>query len=81
MIVLRNQKDLVDYFAKCVENHAAAALFITIPGCEKAELIINQRENFEYKLDYYSRTYNDNLEHKFAPGIKIVGATVLDERW
>lgn len=81
MIVLKDQKALVEYFASCVEHHHPAALYITIPGCEKPELIINQRENFEFKLDYYAKTYDDNLEHKHAKGIKIVGATVIDEKW
>ena len=81
MVILNNQADLLKYFNSCVENHLPVALFITLPGCPKAELIINQRENFETKLEYYAKTYNDKLEHRFAEGVKIIGYTVIHERW
>lgn len=81
MLVLTNKVDLINYFHRCIEHHTTVALFITIPGCSKPELIINQRENFEFKLDYYLSTYDDKLEHKHAPGVKIIGATNIVESW
>lgn len=81
MIKLGSHDDLIKYFARCVDMHVPVALFITLPGCEKPELIVNQRINFEPKLEYYLNTYRDDLTHKFAEGVKIVGATVIQEIW
>ena len=39
---------------------------------EKDEIIINERENFKSKLEYYQRVYDENLNHKFSKGIRIV---------
>lgn len=48
-------------------------VLIKMPGFEKNELIINPKENASRKLAYYYQTYDENLEHKHAPGIAIVG--------
>lgn len=40
-------------------------------GFKVDEVIINRAENFEEKLNYYKRTYNNNGTHKFAKGISI----------
>ncbi|HHI3604940.1 TPA: hypothetical protein QCU10_001459 [Bacillus anthracis] len=37
------------------------------------ELIINDKHNISLKLEYYKKTYNEDLEHRYAPGIRIVG--------
>ncbi|ACM16006.1 TPA: hypothetical protein ACQUHF_004934 [Bacillus paranthracis] len=39
------------------------------------ELIINDKHNIALKLEYYKKTYNEDLEHRYAPGIRIVGYT------
>lgn len=36
------------------------------------EIIINPKENFAAKLDYYSKAYNEDLTLKSNPNIKIV---------
>lgn len=38
----------------------------------KNELIINVRANFRVKLDYYKKTYDENLKHKYASKIRII---------
>lgn len=53
-------------------------VLIEMPGFEKPEIIINPSDNFEKKIDYYRNTYDENLNHKHAPGIKIVGFTYGD---
>ena len=59
-------KDLnMDYVAVC----------ISMEGFPKDEVIINSFENIPAKLEYYMKTYDENLVHKFAPGIKITGFT------
>ena len=39
----------------------------------KAEIIINERENFQAKQDYYNKAYNEDLTLKTFNGIRIVG--------
>ena len=48
---------------------------IHMEGFPKPEVIINKNENIETKLSYYKKTYDEDLNHKFAPGIKIIGFT------
>lgn len=49
------------------------AVKIEMDGFSSDEVIINDKHNIAAKLEYYKKTYNDDLEHKFAPGIRIVG--------
>ena len=82
MILLKDKVDLINLFRDAIHYKRPVALFITIPGCPKPELIVNQPENLEYKLEYYLENYDPKiLEHKKAKGVRIVGYTVLDERW
>jgi hypothetical protein len=46
---------------------------IEMDGFPQAEVIINPAANIDSKLEYYKKTYDENLSHKFAPGIKIIG--------
>jgi hypothetical protein len=46
---------------------------IKMPFSDGLELIINPRSNFRSKLEYYQQAYDDNLEHRNAEGIRIVG--------
>jgi len=36
------------------------------------EIIINPKENFDAKIDYYSKAYDEDLTLKSCPSIKIV---------
>jgi len=48
---------------------------IEMQGFEKPEIIINQIENFDTKLEYYKKAYNNDLTLKTFNGIKIIGFT------
>lgn len=48
-------------------------ILVEMDGFPKSEVIINEQENFQDKLEYYLKTYDENLNHKFAKGIRIVG--------
>lgn len=48
---------------------------INMQGFDRPETIINPTENFETKLAYYQKAYNDDLTLKSFNGIKIVGFT------
>lgn len=47
-------------------------------GFPKAEIIINENENFDKKFDYYKKTYHEDLTLKAFSGIRIVGFTYGD---
>ncbi|PDZ82168.1 hypothetical protein COO00_18715 [Bacillus toyonensis] len=42
-------------------------------GFPSDELIINDKHNIGSKLAYYKKTYGEDLEHRYTPGIRIVG--------
>ena len=50
-------------------------VLIEMPGFKKPEVIINPTENFDEKFAYYQSAYDENLNHKHAKGIKIIGYT------
>ena len=63
---------------KCFEvaketNQNFIGVLIQMQGFEKPELIINQSENFDTKLAYYKKAYNEDLTLKTFNGIKIIG--------
>lgn len=75
------------YLEKCFEsanlaNSKFIGVLVEMRGFEKAELIVNKRENFDKKLEYYKNAYNDDLVLKTFDGIKIVAfihANTLEE--
>ena len=48
------------------------AIFVKIKGNDKPEIIINHKDNFKSKRDYYKKAYNENLELKANTDIEIV---------
>lgn len=58
-----------------IEDKIGFGVFIEMPGFPNPEFIINSVGNLPKKLEYYKATYDDNLEHKHAKGIKIIGYT------
>lgn len=42
-------------------------------GLETAEIIINGKENFDKKQEYYNFVYDQSLEHKHAESVRIIG--------
>ena len=68
-------KDLEMIIDVAIEENNPLSLFIEMPGFEQPELITNPVINLRKKLEYYQNTYDDNLEHKYAKGIKIIGYT------
>lgn len=55
------------------DNIKYVGVLISMGGFPKPEIIINEHANFGPKAVYYCSTYDDNLEHKYAKGIKIIG--------
>lgn len=67
-----------DYFEATVKLGLAREtpfmfVLVSVPNCNDNELIINPLTNFEDKLNYYLETYDEELNHKYAQGVKIMG--------
>lgn len=54
-------------------NQKYIGVLIKMEGFEKPELIVNESENFERKLEYYKYSYNDDLTLKKCDSVKIIG--------
>lgn len=55
------------------------AVKIEMNGFPEPEVIVNKNVNIDSKLEYYKKTYDEDLNHKYAPGIKIIGFTHGDD--
>ena len=51
---------------------------IKMEGFEEAEVIVNPIANFDKKLEYCKKAYNDDLTLKSFNGIKIIGFSYGD---
>ena len=63
---------LISLFEKAKYDSLDIALELTVPTCEDTEIIIVKNTNLDYKLNYYKESYNENLELKRFPEIKIL---------
>mgnify|MGYP000960069639 CR=1 FL=1 len=72
---LEKISDLEFIIKQAIKTKVNVGVFIEMPGFESPEIIINPVENLEKKLEYYKNIYDENLNHKHAEGIKIIGYT------
>ncbi|HHX60718.1 MAG TPA: hypothetical protein GX707_08395 [Epulopiscium sp.] len=70
---LEDMNHLERIIEKALECDLPLGLSIEMPGFVEPELIINPAVNLKKKLEYYKDVYDENLEHRHAKGIKIVG--------
>lgn len=70
-------EDLIRCFECAIKNGSKyVGVKIKTEGYQKEEIIINPRENFDMKLNYYKQAYNEDLTLKSAPHkIRIVSFT------
>ena len=73
----------MDNLEKCfntakVLNQKYVGVEIEMQGLTKPEIIINESENFDSKLAYYKKAYNEDLTFKAFNGVKIAGFTFGD---
>lgn len=64
------------YAKACKKNFIGVA--ILLPNTEGVEVIINEPKNFDYKLNYYTDKYNDKMELKVNPLVKVVAVKSSD---
>lgn len=64
---------LLNYGTSHYAKHNAQWLIIEVEvEGNEPEIIINPKGNFEAKLAYYKKAYNENLTLKANPNIKII---------
>jgi hypothetical protein len=67
-------EELEKCFNEAVNEEAEyVAVQIEMDGFPSDEVLINDKHNIDSKLAYYKKTYNEDLEHRYTPGIRIVG--------
>lgn len=67
--------ELEDIFNEALKEHAqTVAVELTIPGQRDTEFIVNRYRSIRNKLNYYRRTYSEDLVHNKVPSIKIISA-------
>lgn len=77
-----NKQELIQTFEEAKLQEANyISVFIDMPDLSEYEEIRNPFCNFDKKLEYYLKAYNDNLELITFPKIKIVSVTftLLDD--
>jgi hypothetical protein len=63
----------------CIAREDVNLLAISVEGvAPQEELIINPKDNFAAKREYYEITYDDNMRLKAKPSIGIVWAAGLE---
>ena len=72
-------KNLENCFETAIKmGYLYVAVKIDMQGYNVPEIVINSRENFDAKLDYYRKAYDENLVFKNYPSIRIIGFTMAD---
>lgn len=67
------KEELMSEFEYAITNEIQLfAVRIHFEDTDCYETIINTKENFIHKLNYYDKTYTDDLVHKRASEIKII---------
>ena len=72
-----NMEHLENCFKRAVETNAKyVGVAICVPNANEKEIIINPHNNFEAKLEYYKKTYDNELSHNaVGDTLKLVGFT------
>jgi len=61
------------------EGYSYVGVKIQMEEFQEPEVIINPNANFDKKLKYYKKAYNDDLTLKSFNGIKIIGFSFGDD--
>lgn len=73
-----NKEKLKEFFKIAKENKKDIAIKLTVPTRQDTEIIIVKFGNLDYKLDYYLKNYNDNLELDRCAEVKILSAELVE---
>lgn len=73
-----NKEKLKKVFEEAKQKIIDVIIELTVPTRKESEYIIILTDNLDYKLDYYNKNYNDNLELERCKDIKILSAKTID---
>lgn len=73
-----NKEELKKIFQLAKESESDIAIELTVPTRDESEIIIVKNANLDYKLDYYLKSYNDNLELERFTEIKILNMSLIN---
>lgn len=73
-----NKEKLKEIFEDAKRRTIDVILELTVPTRTASEYIIVVSDNLDYKLDYYMKNYNDNLELERCREVKILSAKAID---
>ena len=76
MLALKNLEKCFYGASQAEEEYVGVK--IEMQGFPEPEIIINKSPNFDEKLAYYKKAYNEDLTLKAFNGIKIIGFTSGD---
>lgn len=71
---------LKEIFLKAKLEGLNIGIELTIPGRKETEIIIIKYSNLDYKLNYYTSNYNEQLILNRCKDIKIINAYVIDNK-
>ena len=66
--------DLEYFFMFAKNNGLDVGIKLQMPGQKDHEIIMNYNSSIDTKLEYYKKTYDNNLVHKNCKEIKIIDA-------
>lgn len=66
--------DLNKIFKQATDTNTDVCIELTIPNRKSHEFIIILNDNLDYKLDYYTKNYTEDLILNRCADIKIVNA-------
>ena len=73
-----DKQKLKEIFEEAKQKTIDVILELTVPTREVSEYIIVLTDNLDYKLDYYMKNYNDNLELERCTDVKILSVKTID---
>lgn len=72
-----NKKEFLDTLNSAINNKKGIICFVKIPGNKELEEIKNKPVDVLNKKTYYDKSYDDDMNHKFAPGVSIVKVEIF----
>lgn len=73
-----NKEELKKVFDEAKQKTIDVIIELTVPSRTASEYIIVLTDNLDYKLEYYLKNYNDNLELERCKEVKILSAKTID---
>lgn len=65
-------KEMVQFFKDVKEKELDMVIKLKMPNQEEPEIIMNYNKSIDTKLEYYQKTYTDDLVHKNNSDIQII---------